>query len=142
MIHPFSVAAQVFPAGLSDSLYCEIASRQKSCSVFVTKTNLYTECRNIGIGSTLSVPRQLAPLRVVAARTPQYHVSEFDKTERLGWYLDTLECGHQITVYPLSLELGEGKKRHRCQECASLASLPQKKPSQSVLAKSKKAGAL
>lgn len=136
--HPFSLAASIFPAALTDSLFCEF----RPCSDFVTNTNLYTSGLTISVSCTASVPRQLAPLRLIAARTPQYHVSAFDNTERLGWYIDTLECGHQITVYPLALELGEGKKRHRCHECAAAASLPQKKPSQSVKANSKKAGAL
>ena len=126
--HPLSIAAAIFPVLLTDSLYCEIVPR----SEIVTTSTLAYGWQSIVVRCTASVPRQCAPLRLIAARTPHYHISEFDNTERLGWYVDTLECGHQIYVYPFALEIGEGgKKRHRCQECLNY-SLPQKKPAQSV----------
>ena len=62
------------------------------------------------------------PLRRVVARAPEY----FEKAPGyiLVHYIDTLECGHQITTYS-----GEESKRKRgCQECLDAIIAAKKSP--------------
>lgn len=71
------------------------------------------------------------PLRKITSRFPQYYVSLFDNNYRLGWYLDTLECGHQVLAFAIG---DTSNRRHRCSKCAPL---PQKKPVESETAMKK-----
>lgn len=73
----------------------------------------------------LSVPRSLNPLRLIFARFPEFVDRYGDGSLKLGWLLDTLECGHQVLVFDLEFI---PQKRHRCAACAELA---KKKPVQS-----------
>jgi hypothetical protein len=60
------------------------------------------------------------PLRLIVSRTPVFDDIYSNGTQKLMWYLDSLSCGHQTVVYPYD-EIA-GKKRHRCSECAQIAS--------------------
>lgn len=67
------------------------------------------------------------PLRLILARTP---ISEtiWSGTHETLYFLDTLDCGHQVYVFPQNFL--SGKKRHRCLVCgeAQLAlKFPRKK---------------
>jgi hypothetical protein len=65
------------------------------------------------------------PLRRIVARTPE----SYEKAPGyiLTHYIDTLECGHQITTYSGE----ESKKKRGCQDCLD-AQIAAKKPAQSV----------
>lgn len=110
----------------------------------VTSTYLYAPLQSSVVSSTASVPRgPLNPLRLIIARVPRYEVSWFDCTERLAYFMDTLECGHQVIIYAEPFTdhpaFPGGNKRHRCAQCAQ--ALSQRKPARSVKP-NKKAGAL
>jgi hypothetical protein len=59
------------------------------------------------------------PLRLIVARFPHFEDCYSNGTQKLMWYLDTLDCGHQIVVYPY--DVLAGKKRHQCRECAEIS---------------------
>lgn len=74
------------------------------------------------------------PLRLILARTP---ISEtiWSGTHETLYFLDTLDCGHQVYVFPQNFL--SGKKRHRCLVCGE-AQLALKFPAQSVISPRKK----
>lgn len=87
----------------------------------------YLALRGFTVSTTLSVPKN--PLRLVTARISEFGDLYHDGTYKLLWYLDTLECGHQVVVcYPFNPETGS--RRHRCAECAAVVQA--KKPAQSA----------
>lgn len=104
------------------------------CSEFVT--NLANDLSTKGFAVSGTVPKN--PLRTICSRFPHFEPFYSDGTIKLTWFLDTLDCGHQIIVHALDCQAGQ--KRHRCAECAQLAlALPEpeqfpspKKPVQSV----------
>ncbi len=83
----------------------------------------------VSASSTLSVPKN--PLRVITARSSQFEDFYNDGTQHLAFFIDTLACGHQQILFNL---VDDGKKRHRCPECAAarVEALPPKKPARSV----------
>lgn len=85
------------------------------------------------VGSSLMSGSQRS-LRLVTLRTPKAHRPHDHVPEYILIYVvETLECGHTLTVYPQSDPLIA--KRRFCHECQGLlnsSSLPQKKPSTSV----------
>lgn len=85
--------------------------------------------KGFAVSHTAIVPKN--PLHVISARTPFFLDLYNDGTEKLVAFLDTLDCGHQVVVYPF--DPGTGQKRHRCADCAvqAKASSP-KKPVGSV----------
>lgn len=68
---------------------------------------------------------RLVTLRTPKAYRPHAHVPDY----LLCYVVETLECGHTLTVYPQSDPLIA--RRRACSECEP-SSLPQKKPSVSV----------
>ncbi len=70
-------------------------------------------------------PLRLVTLRTPKAYRPHAHVPDY----LLCYVVETLECGHTLTVYPQADPLIA--RRRACSECEP-ASLPQKKPSASV----------
>lgn len=111
-------------------LLCELqsGSYRNFCSKFVTKPLNPLQNKGFVVSCTALVPKN--PLRLITARTPHFADLYRDGTLKLAWYVDTLECGHQVTDYPFA-DAESGKKRHRCPECAKELALPQKKTVQS-----------
>lgn len=130
------------PSFLSD---IESGEPRPTCSRNVTSTYLYAAPHTSVLSSTASVPKgPLNPLRLIVSRVPRYEVSWFDCTERLAYFMDTLECGHQVIIYAEPFTdhpaFPSGNKRHRCAQCAK--ALSQRKPVRSVKPNKKaKAGA-
>lgn len=101
-------------------------------SVFVTKTASCPDIDFAEVSSRLMSGSQRA-LRLVTLRTPKAyrphdHVPEY----LLVYVVETLECGHTLTVYPQGDPLIA--KRRICRACQGLLNssvLPPKKPVQS-----------
>lgn len=120
----------------------QVLCKAKFCSVSRTDSTLCFNSRlpsvdspNLGtLDGSWSIFMPKAPLRLITSRTPVFGDLYSNGTQKLMWYLDTLDCGHQTVVYPFD-EIS-GKKRHRCAECAQ--AVAKKKP-QSVKLTRKKA---
>ncbi len=103
-----------------------LVGKQVLCKTIVaspTATNLYAGFLSSGVSSTLSVPKN--PLRVITARSSQFEDFYNDGTQHLAYFIDTLACGHQQILFNL---VDDGKKRHRCPECAAAKSLENRTP--------------
>jgi hypothetical protein len=83
----------------------------------------------VSASSTVNFPKN--PLRVITARSSHFEDFYNDGTAHLAYFRDTLACGHQQILFNL---VDDGKKRHRCPECAAAqaVALPPKKPAASV----------
>lgn len=74
----------------------------------------------------------LRMLRLVLERIPK-HFTPYRQEPgyKLTYYVERLECGHERMYFP---QAGPMTRRRHCASCALAASLPEKKPSSSVLA--------
>jgi hypothetical protein len=61
------------------------------------------------------------PLRRIVARTPVTHEYKPHSSYFLTYYIDTLECGHQIETYAFEAY----KKRRGCGECSEAQLMPE-----------------
>lgn len=66
------------------------------------------------LGSRTTQAALRNPLRRIVARFPVYELVWNDEHE-IVYYLDSLECGHQLVVYPQVCT--SGQKRHQCIPC-------------------------
>lgn len=98
-------------------------TRPRRCSTFGTPPKLLLWLA-IFLLWCLAMPRH--PLRLIISRFPVFF--ELAENYQTYCFLDTLECGHQVYVYPQSEDVNQ--KRHRCVECGR--TLAKKKPSSSV----------
>ena len=100
-------------------------------SIFVTNTNIDNEAKRSEVVSCLMSGSQRC-LRLVTLRTPKAHRPHDHVPEYLLCYVvETLECGHTLTVYPQADPLIA--RRRVCHECESLvSSLPPEKSPHSV----------
>jgi hypothetical protein len=111
-------------------------AQQILCKVVATQAIPYTYAKCLkyklqGTGFSLASTVGKNPLRMIVARTPIAE-SVWNGTHESIWYLDTLECGHQVAIFPFSGPPSE--KRHRCVVCgeSQLALKFPKKPSHPV----------
>jgi hypothetical protein len=109
-------------------------------SVFVTKNASVHDIDFAELESRLVSGSQCA-LRLVTLRTPKAHRPHDHVPDYILVYVvETLECGHSLTVYPQGDPLIA--KRRLCPACEELISaLPPKKPCKSVGSTFPKAGA-
>lgn len=72
----------------------------------------------VSSASKMVWPRK--PVRRIVARTPETSPYRPGSSYLLTHYLDTLECGHQVTTYKFE----EFKKRRGCQLCLDGLAIP------------------
>lgn len=119
------------PAGWSVIMGRKRVAQQILCKVSAVRPESGTDTANslrergFAVSSTFAVPKN--PLHLVISRTPVF----CDTWQLSTYYLDTLDCGHQVAIFPQNCE--SGKKRHRCAICGeaqmALKFYPQSVPS-------------